>query len=89
MGHLCLTKQKQCWPCSHFRVTQQKMGRNRFELFQIRFGQNSCTKPEKLGMQIAYRRLGLSCFVTHVRSIAVKGKLSKEMWYDKNERVIS
>lgn len=46
-------------------------------------------KTEKLGMQIAYRRLGLSCFVTHVRSIAVKGKLSKEMWYDKNERVIS
>lgn len=46
-------------------------------------------KTEKLGMQIAYRRLGLSCFVTHVRSIAVKGKLSKEMWHDKNERVIS
>ena len=46
MGHLCLTKEKQCWPCSHFRVTQQKMGRNRFELFQIRFGQNSCTKQK-------------------------------------------
>lgn len=52
MGHLCLTKQKQCWPCSHFRVTQQKMGRNRFELFQIRFGQNSFTKQKSWGCKL-------------------------------------